>query len=49
MNPEEVYMVTYFIDTEKRAVFLECNEIFAKEIEMRIETWSQVKEFEEDL
>jgi Na+-translocating ferredoxin:NAD+ oxidoreductase RnfD subunit len=49
MNPEEVYMVTYFIDTEKRAVFLECNEIFAKEIEKRIELWSQVKDFEEDL
>lgn len=48
MKPEEIYMVTYFVDTEKHAVFLECNEIFAKEIASRVELWSQVKDFEEE-
>ena len=48
MNPQEIYMVTYYIENTKHAVFLECNEQFAKEIEARIELWSQVRTLEEE-
>ena len=47
MEPKEVYMVTYFIETDKYAVFLECNDCFAAEIQKRIDEWSQVQDFEE--
>ncbi|MBQ8398716.1 MAG: hypothetical protein IJX08_01975 [Clostridia bacterium] len=48
MSPETVYQLTYLIDTKKEAVFIECNEAFATEVELRIKAWSQVQDFEDE-
>ncbi|MBP3321141.1 MAG: hypothetical protein J6M12_02200 [Clostridia bacterium] len=48
MAPDQVYLLTYFVDTSKEAIFIECNDRFAKEIDARIRTWSQVQDFEDE-
>ena len=48
MEPAEIYMLTYLIETEKQAIFIECNHRFADEIAQRIGEWSQVQDFENE-
>lgn len=43
MGPQNVYCVTY-ISERKEAVFLECSDEFAREIEKRIEVYSEVRD-----
>ena len=43
MFPKEIYCVVYIAE-RKEAVFLECSERFAREIELRIDQFSEVKD-----
>ncbi len=47
MFPKEVYRVCYVVD-KSEAVFLECNDAFAKEIQKRIDLYSEVSDRAED-
>lgn len=48
MAPLQIYMLTYFVENSKEAVFIECNDQFAKEIDARIQNWSQVQDFADE-
>lgn len=45
MAPLQIYMLTYFVENSKEVIFIECNDRFAKEIDARIQSWSQVQDF----